>query len=315
MPYATLVFRQSPNPNIFFFNSMIKGYSLRGPFHESITTFSKMKKPSIRPDEFTFAPLLKARSNLRDLNLGLEVYKELLVLGLKRYGAIRIGAVELFVNCGRMVYANKVFDEVPQRDVIVYNLMIRGFCKFGDVESGLGLFRRPKECCFLEHYDFVSRAKQEGRGCFKTLPRNVGPRELDIGMWAHSYAESSGLYRDFVQVGNAILDFYCKCGELDIALENFNNMPIKNVLSWNSMILGLGLNGKGDHGLELFEEMTGRYCLSPNDSTFVGVLACCIHGGRLQRGWDIFASMVTDYRLKPKLATDVWLIFLAVVVV
>ncbi|GFP87910.1 pentatricopeptide repeat-containing protein at1g09190 [Phtheirospermum japonicum] len=322
MPYATRVFRQSPNPNILLFNSMIKGFSLRGPFHESITTFSKMKKRSIQPDEFTFAPLLKACANLRDLYSGLEVYKELLVLGYERYGAIRVGAIEFFMNCGTMVYAKYVFDEMSHRDVIVYNLMIRGFCKFGDVETGLGLFRRMGERSVVSWNTMISCLVQNKRdedalGLYREmfehgfepdeatvvviLPVCARLGELDIGRWVHSYAESSGLYRDFVQVGNAILDFYCKCGELERALEIFNNMPRKNVVSWNSMILGLALNGKGNRGLELFEEMTGRYGLSPNDSTFVGVLACCVHAGRLQRGRDIFASMVTDYRVEPKL--------------
>ncbi|KAK6143871.1 hypothetical protein DH2020_024219 [Rehmannia glutinosa] len=322
MPYATRVFKQSPNPNILLFNSMIKGYSLCGPFRDSIAIFSDMKKRGIWPDEFTFAPLLKACANLRDLNLGLEVYKEVIVLGYERFGAIRVGVLELYVNCERMADAKRVFDEMSHRDVIVWNLMIRGFCRSGDVEIGLGLFRRMGERSVVSWNTMISCLVQSKRdkdalGLFQemwdqgfepdevtvvmVLPVCARLGEVDIGKWVHSYVESSGLYRDFVSVGNALLDFYSKCGELDLALEIFNHMPRKNVVSWNTMILGMALNGKGDLGLELFEEMTDHYGLSPNDATFVGVLACCVHAGLLQSGRDFFASMATDHHIKPKL--------------
>ncbi|KAL6545094.1 hypothetical protein OROHE_010001 [Orobanche hederae] len=323
MPYATRIFQQSTNPNIFLFNSMIKGYSLCGPFRDSVTIFCNMKKRGIWPDEFTFAPLLKACANLCDLNLGLEVYKELLVLGYERFGSIRVGVLELLVNCERIVYAERVFGEMSHRDVIAWNLMIRGFCRSGDVDMGLNLFKQMSERSVVSWNTMISCLVQSKRdkdalGIFQEMyDQGVGPDEVtvvvilpacarlgevDMGKWVHSYAESRGLFRDYVQVGNALLDFYCKCAESERALQIFKDMPRKDVVSWNSVILGLAFNGKGDRGLELFEEMMYYHNgLNPNDATFVGVLACCVHAGLLQRGRDIFASMLINHHIKPKL--------------
>ncbi|KAG8363886.1 hypothetical protein BUALT_Bualt19G0069100 [Buddleja alternifolia] len=321
MPYANRVFELSPNPNILLFNSMIKGYSIHGPFIDSINMFTTMKKRSIWPNEFTFASLLKACANLRDVKLGLSVYKEVIVLGFERFGAVRIGAVEMCVNCGRMGEAKRVFDEMSHRDVIVWNLMIRGFCRTGDVEMGLSLFRRMGEMSVVSWNTMISclaqnRRYEDALRIFREmwdkgfepdeatvvtiLPVCARLGEVDIGKWIHSYVESSGLYQDFVSVGNALVDFYCKCGDLEIALEVFKDMPCKTVISWNSMISGLALNGKGELGIGLFEEMTSHNGLRPNDATFVGVLACCVHAGLLQRGRDLFASMVMNHDIKPK---------------
>ncbi|PIN05873.1 hypothetical protein CDL12_21585 [Handroanthus impetiginosus] len=305
MPYANRVFQQSPNPNIFLFNSMIKGYSLCGPFHDSITMFSNMKKRGIWPDEFTFAPLLKACANLRDLYLGLGVYKEVLVLGYERFGSIRVGVVELCVNCKRMVEAKKAFEEMPHRDVIVWNLMIRGFCRSGNVEMGLSLFRRMGEKSVVSWNTMIScltesRRDEDALGLFHEmreqgfepdeatvvtiLPICARLGEVDVGKWLHSYVESNGLYQNYVSVGNALVDFYSKCGDFERALEVFKNMPHKNVVSWNSMISGLAFNGKGELGVRLYEEMKEHNSIIPNDTTFVGVLACCVHAGLVQRG-------------------------------
>lgn len=41
--------------------------------------------------------------------------------------------------------ASKVFDEMRDPDVVVWNLMIRGFCKMGDLETGMKVFGQMKE--------------------------------------------------------------------------------------------------------------------------------------------------------------------------
>lgn len=77
--------------------------------------------------------------------MGRGVHSAVVRLGFERFRSIRIGIVELYASCGKMVEAQKVFDEMPQRDVIVWNLMISGFCKMGNVEMGLCLFKQMSE--------------------------------------------------------------------------------------------------------------------------------------------------------------------------
>ncbi|CAK9183958.1 unnamed protein product [Ilex paraguariensis] len=321
LSYANLVFEQTQNPNILLFNSMIKGYSLCGPFQRSIHLFSIMKKRGIWADEFTFASLLKACASLCDLKLGRGVHTEILILGFEGFSSIRIGIIELYTSCERIEEAKRVFDEMSHRDVIVWNLMVHGYCRSGDVDMGFHLFRQMRErsvvswnamISCLAHSSRESEALELFREMQDTgfepdeatvitmLPVCARLGEVDVGRWIHSYAESSGLYQDFISVGNSLVDFYCKCGNLEAAFVIFKDMPRKNVISWNAMISGLAFNGKGELGVGLFEEMMNEG-VSPNDVTFVGILACCAHAGLVQRGQDLFASMISNHHIKPKL--------------
>ncbi|PON89500.1 Pentatricopeptide repeat [Trema orientale] len=74
-------------------------------------------------------------------------------------------------------------------------------------------------------------------------------------------------------------------------------MPQKGVVSWNVMITGLALNGKGQHGVKLFEEMVDKGT-NPNNATFVGVLACCAHASLVEKGRGLFASTMSRYLIK-----------------
>lgn len=280
-----------------------------------------MKNRGIWADEYTLAPLLKACSNLPHLGFGQAVHKEAIVLGFHRFTSIGIGIVELYSSCDRMVYAKRVFDEMCPRDVIVWNLMVQGYCKSGNVEMGLRLFRQMDERSVVSWNLMISCLARSGRDkealelfsemnsngfepdeatVVTVLPICARLGDIEVGSWIHSYVDSKGLIGDYVSVGNALVDFYCKCGDLEPASLIFKNMPGKNVISWNAMISGLAFNGKAELGVQLFDNMISEG-MSPNESTFVGVLACCTHAGFVKRGRDLFASVRTHYHIEPTL--------------
>ncbi|KAI9187295.1 hypothetical protein LWI28_026442 [Acer negundo] len=320
--YAAKIFNQTHNPNILLFNSMIKGCSLNASFREkSIHLFVSMKVRGICPDEYTFAPLLKACCGLREVKFGEFVHGEVIRSGFERFGSIRIGVVELYTSFGEMEGAMKVFDEMGQRNVVVWNLMIRGFCKRGDVDMGLCLFRKMSERSVVTWNSMISYLARSGRDgealrlfcemrdqgveldeatVVTVLPVCARLGAVDVGQSIHLHAESSRLYREVVPVGNALVDFYCKCGILETASKVFNEMGKKNVVSWNVMISGLAFNGRGELGVDLFEQMTSEG-VSRNDSTFVGVLACCAHAGLVEKAWELFGSMTGKHQIEPKL--------------
>lgn len=229
--------------------------------------------------------------------------------------------MEFYASCERIDDAHKVFDEMRDRDVIVWNLMIRGFCKVGNLERGFELFREMKERSVVSWNIMISclagsNKDEKALEIFRemmdegfepddatlvtVLPVCARLGALDVGEWIHSYANAKGFLRDTIAVGNSLVDFYSKCGNLQLAWSIFNEMTCKNVVSWNAMISGLAYNGKGEVGVDLFEKMVSEG-VTPSDSTFVGVLTCCAHAGLVDRGRELFASMIVKFRLVPKL--------------
>ncbi|PRQ57534.1 putative tetratricopeptide-like helical domain-containing protein [Rosa chinensis] len=177
------------------------------------------------------------------------------------FGSVRVGIIELYVTCGRVGDAQKVFDEMSKRDVIVWNLMIRGFCKSGNVDTGLCLFRKMGERNVILWNLMISCLAQCGRdsealGFFNetweqgfepdeatvvsVLPACVRFGDVDDGKWIYSYADSKG---------------FCKKLYLDVASSVFERMAWKDFVSWNSLISGYAFNGRGVLGINLLKEM------------------------------------------------------------
>ncbi|KAK3421648.1 hypothetical protein EUGRSUZ_G02285 [Eucalyptus grandis] len=122
---------------------------------------------------------------------------------------------------------------------------------------------------------------------------------LDLGKWVQVYAESHG-YGGNTYVVNALIDMYAKCGTVENALYVFVNMSTKDLISWNTVINGLAIHGRGADALSLFEQMK-RAGVKPDGITFIGVLCACTHMGMVADGFSHFQSMIDDYSLVPRM--------------
>jgi pentatricopeptide repeat protein len=92
---------------------------------------------------------------------------------------------------------------------------------------------------------------------------------------AHEQIIGSGWHSDLF-VESSLVDMYAKCGSLEEAWRVFNNMPSRNVVMWNTIILGLVKCGQGQKTLKLFCQMQWEG-VQPDSVTFVGVLNACAH--------------------------------------
>ncbi|KAJ7009134.1 hypothetical protein NC653_007698 [Populus alba x Populus x berolinensis] len=77
-------------------------------------------------------------------------------------------------------------------------------------------------------------------------------------------------------VGGALINMYSRCGDIDEAQRVFEQMKEKNVITYNSMIMGFALHGKSVEAIELFR-------------------------GLAELGFEIFHSMAKDYGIEPQI--------------
>eukprot|EP00249_Psilotum_nudum_P028207 c36938_g1_i1 orf=2-415(+) len=87
---------------------------------------------------------------------------------------------------------------------------------------------------------------------------------------------------------------YGKCGSLEDASSVFDNMPCRDLVSWNAIIAVYGQNGYGKDALELFWRMQLED-VKPDSTTFICILSACSHSGLVEEGRSYFASMSRDY--------------------
>ncbi|GFS41077.1 pentatricopeptide repeat (PPR-like) superfamily protein [Actinidia rufa] len=100
-----------------------------------------------------------------------------------------------------------------------------------------------------------------------------------------------------VIVESALVDLYAKCGCIDFAYRIFVQMPVRNLITWNSMICGFAQNGQAGEALRMFDEMV-KEGINPDYISFIGVLFACSHTGLVDQGRGHFTSMTEQYGIK-----------------
>ena len=187
--------------------------------------------------------------------------------------------IDAYVKAGDMQSAYELFDDMDEKNVISWSIIIDGYVKHGNPKKSLDIFRQM--LCQGVKPDKISIA-----GAVSACAL-LGA--LDQGRWIHMYTKKNKIMVDIV-VQTALMDMYMKCGRVEEATLIFSDMKETNVVTWNVLISGLGMNGYGKAALDWFMqmEMTG---IPMDDLIFVSALTACSHAGLIVEGLDIFCQM------------------------
>ncbi|KAF3976422.1 hypothetical protein CMV_000394 [Castanea mollissima] len=289
MSYAQHIFGQIQGPNIFTWNTMIRGYAESENPWPAIELYRQMHASSMEPDTHTYPFILKAVAKLTAVREGEKIHSISIRNGYESLVFVQNSLVHMYAACGHADSAHKMFDLMIDRDLVAWNSVINGFALNGMPSEALTLFREMG----------LEGVQPDGFTMVSLLSACAELGALALGRRAHVYILKIGLSVN-LHVNNALLDLYAKCGSIREAHKVFNEMEDKNVVSWTSLIVGLAVNGFGKEALELFKELE-REQLVPSEITFVGVLYACSHCGMVDAGFKYFKRMKNEYGIVPRI--------------
>ena len=87
-------------------------------------------------------------------------------------------------------------------------------------------------------------------------------------------------------IGNALMNMYIKCCSISKGQEVLDGLVSRDIVPWNTMIVGYVQHGDGEEALTCFEKMP-KDDLAANPFTFVCILKACGSIGALDKGREI----------------------------
>ncbi|KAF7840397.1 pentatricopeptide repeat-containing protein [Senna tora] len=324
------VFVKSNNAND---SSVINRLCEEKKFKEAIDILSEQKrvKEAVRlldhidrPSSLIYSTLIQVCIQHRALEEGRRVHAHTKASNFVPGVVISNRLLDMYSKCGSLVDAQRVFDEMTDRDLCSWNIMIAGYAKVGQLQQARKLFDEmpqrdnfswtalisgyvrcdwPKDAVDL----FRMMQKHDGSDLNQftlssVLTACAAIRSLSFGKEIHGHLVRTGSNLDKV-VWSALLDMYGKCGSLREARGIFDQMVSKDVVSWTAMIDRYFEDGRREEGFALFRDLTGSG-VQPNDYTFAGVLNACadhaaedlgkeVHGYMTRVGYDPYSFAVS----------------------
>ncbi|XP_027343617.1 pentatricopeptide repeat-containing protein At5g61800 [Abrus precatorius] len=312
--YALSLFHSIPNPTTFTFNTLIRIHTLLSlPLH-ALHLFSSLRRLSLPLDFHTFPFVLKATAQLPSLPLALSLHSQAFKFGFLTHFFTLNSLIHLYSVHDRVHDAHKLFCESSYKDVVSYNAMINGFVKTRQISRARQLFdemplrdevswssmiagyrhvRLCNEAIVLFNEMMGLEVKPGNIALVSVLSACAQLGELEQGRVVHDYIQRNGIRIDaFLATG--LVDLYAKCGCLETARDVFESSVNKDVFTWNAMLVGFAIHGKGSVLLQYFSRMIAER-VQPDGVSFLGVLVGCSHAGLVHEARRVFSEMESLY--------------------
>lgn len=263
----------SEKKKVFLWNLLISEYCGSGNYGDSISLFKQMQELGIKPNTYTFSSVLKCFAAVARVEEGRQVHGLICKLGFTSYNTVVNSLISFYFVRRKVSCAQKLFDELSDRDVISWNSMISGYVKNGSEDKGIEIF--IKMLAFGVDVDLATLVN------VLVACANMGT--LLLGKAVHSYSIKAAALDREVMFNNTLLDMYSKCGDLNSAIRVFEKMDEKTVVSWTSMIAGYVREGLSDGAIKLFDEMKSRG-VEPDVYAVTSILHACAVNCNLNSG-------------------------------
>lgn len=289
---ARKVFDKMSERNLVSWTCLICGYARSEKAEEAVALFFKMveeeeKGEGVVPNSVTMVCVISACAKLGDLGLAERVCGYIEKEGLKVNSVMVNALVDMYMKCGSMRKAKRLFEECVDRNLVLYNTILSNYVRKGMVKEALEVLSEMLSC---------GGPRPDRVTLLSSVSASTEMADVFLGKQCHAYILRNGL-ENWDSIGNAIIDMYMKCGSQEWACRVFYQMSNKTVVSWNSLIAGFLRNGDVEAAGRTFNEMPESDLVSWN--TMIGGLVQqsmfedAIHLFRVMQNEGIKADRVT----------------------
>lgn len=277
---ANLLFVRMPHRNLYSWTAILSVHADHGCFEEALSLFEKLQLNDVRLEFFVFPVVFKVCSGLRVLQLGKQLHG--LVTKYQHVTNIYVGnaLIDLYGKCGSLDDAKKVLASMTQLDRVSWNSIVTACAANGEVYEALGFLERmsssentkpnlvswsaiiggfsqngyDKEAVEMLSSMQAAGFQPNAQTLASVLPACARLQNLNLGKEIHGYVTRQGFMSNPFVV-NGLLDMYRRCSDMASAHKIFSGFSVKNVISYNTMIVGYCEDGNTLKAKDLFDQM------------------------------------------------------------
>ncbi|XP_038720016.1 pentatricopeptide repeat-containing protein At4g14850 isoform X2 [Tripterygium wilfordii] len=277
---AELVIRLTPSRSVVTWTTLIAGLVQNGHFASALIHFSNMLRDHVQPNDFTIPCAFKAAASLRLHATGKQVHAFSVKSGQVTDVFVGCSAFAMYLKTGLIEEAKKLFDEMPEKSIAMWNAYISNAVDVGrprDAVHKFIEFRRaggnPDSITFCKFLNACSDASY-----------------VELGQQLHGFSIRSG-FEESVQVSNGFIDFYGKCGKTGQAEVVFDEMRERNDVSWCTLVSVFVQNHEDEKACGVFLRAR-KEGVEPKDFMVSIVISACAGLSGLELGRSVHSLAV-----------------------
>lgn len=246
----------------------------QGQIQEAVDLVTEMEFENLEIGAEIYGELLQGCVYERALSTGQQIHARIIKNGecFARNEYIETKLLILYAKCNVYDVAYSLFRTVGIKNVFSWAAIIGLNCRMGFHEEALFGFCEMLESGFLPD-NFVVPNALKACGSLQCIK---------FGKGVHGYVVKMG-FGGCVFVASSLVDMYGKCGVLEDAKKVFDSMLDKNVVTWNSVMVGYVRNGLNEEAIKMFYDMRIEG-IEPTQVTISSFLSASANMGAIEEG-------------------------------
>ncbi|XP_009395698.2 pentatricopeptide repeat-containing protein At1g31430-like [Musa acuminata AAA Group] len=269
--------RHASNAVLQICNELLRSHSrANSPGTVLLALYKQLLRCDAKPNGVTLSLVLKACPDLEALGLVMGVHAQSIAFGFRSDTLVLNSLIHAYTACGSVGFAHDVFDELPDRDQIAWTELINGYVRSGRAKEAVDLFSRMME----------ANVRPDGISIVAACTACSQLGDLSLGRILEGLACKRGV-KDNTHVVNSLIDMYSKCGSIDDAWKLFDEMPHKDVVSWNSMVAGSARTGDMEAARSLFDQTPNK-----NEVSWSSLINGYVQNDRFEQALSTYKEMI-----------------------
>ncbi|KAK6160120.1 hypothetical protein DH2020_003501 [Rehmannia glutinosa] len=281
---AYTIFKDMPFRDMGCWNSMISGFCQNGNAKEALNILDDMIMEAIEMDSVTVATILSTCAQMNDILRGMVIHLFAIKHGLEFNVFVSNALINMYAKFGYLKCAQNVFDHMDVRDLVSWNSIIAAYEQNDYPHDALKFFHLMK----------LNKVQPDLLTLVSLSSCVAQTKDVLCGKSVHGFIiRRCWITKDTV-TGNGVVDMYAKLGDIGSARKAFEELPSKDVISWNTMITGYGQNGFASEAINVYRWMKESENVKPNQGTWVSILPAYAHLGALRDGMRIHGQVIKE---------------------
>ncbi|GMY07906.1 pentatricopeptide repeat-containing protein At1g71460, chloroplastic [Fagus crenata] len=285
---AHQLFDECSSKSVYSWNALLRGNVISGKrrYRDVLSTYTEMRELGVELNVYTFSNVIKSFAGASALLQGLKTHALLIKNGFFGSSILGTSLIDMYFKCGKIKLARLVFEEIGERDVVVWGAMIAGFAHN----------RLQREAL-----EYVRRMLEEGKRPNSVILTTVLPVIGEVwahklGREAHAYMLKTKSYSRQIFLLSALIDMYCKCGDMVSARRVFYGSMERNTICWTALMSGYASNGRLEQAVRSIVWMQ-QEGFRPDVVTIATVLPVCAELRALKPGKEVHAYALKNWFL------------------
>jgi len=286
---ARKLFDKMPERNVVSWNAMLAGYVRSFQWSEALDFVYLMLERINYVDHVTLGLMLNVSAGISDHETGKQIHGYIYRHGFHLDIRVCNALLDMYGKCGNLNMARVLFNQMSDwRDRVSWNALMASYGHHQLSEQALTMFSEMQWETKPTKYTFGT-----------LLLACANAFALHHGKQIHGFIIRHGFQIDTI-MRTALIYMYCKCRCLGYAIEVLKGAVSRDVIIWNTIILGCCHNHRGKEALELFVMMEAEG-VKPDHVTLKGILLACVEEGLVEFGTECFKSLSSKYHVLPRL--------------